>query len=76
MADDCFLQTRKPSVLQKHVFETKTYPHFPYFSHNMLMLSEPRRVPVICILFLEFVRFAITTCNGLLTTVSLTAQRR
>ena len=31
MAEDCFLQTRKPSVFQTHVFETKTLPTFPLF---------------------------------------------
>ena len=53
MADDCFLQTRKPSVFQNHGFETKLnlYLHSLYVSQNMLMLSEPRRVPVICLLF-------------------------
>ena len=37
----------------------KLYLHSLYFSQNMLMLSEPRRVLVICILFLDFARFAI-----------------
>ena len=35
--------------------------HSLNFSQSMLMLSEPRRVPVICILFLGFVCFAIIT---------------
>ena len=33
--------------------------HSLYFSQNMLVVSETRRVPVICILFLDYVRFAI-----------------
>ena len=44
----------------KTTFSTrKLYLHSLYFSQNMLMLSEPGRVPVICILFLDFTRFAI-----------------
>ena len=31
MADDCFLQLRKPSVFQNHFFETKTLPTIPLF---------------------------------------------
>ena len=31
MADYCFLQTRKPSVCQNLVFETKTLPTLPLF---------------------------------------------
>ena len=31
MVDDCFLQTRKPSVFQNHVFETKPLPTFLLF---------------------------------------------
>ena len=31
MANDCFLQMRKPSVFQNHIFETKTLPTFPLF---------------------------------------------
>ena len=31
MAEDCFLQTRKPSAFHNHVFETKTLPIFPLF---------------------------------------------
>ena len=38
----------------------KLYLHSLYFSQNMLTLSVPRRVPVICILFLDFACFAIT----------------
>ena len=37
----------------------KMYLHSLYFSQNMLVLSEPRRVPVIFILLLDFARFAI-----------------
>ena len=56
MADDCFLQTRKPSVSQNYVSETKSLASS---SENMLMLSEPLWVLVICILFLDFARLAI-----------------
>ena len=59
MADDCFLQALKPSVFQNHVFETKVSLPYLYFSHNMLLLCEPRRVLVIWILFLDCSRFAI-----------------
>ena len=61
MADDFFLQTRKPSVLQNHVFETKIFPLFPLFlsEHAHVVWQNLHRVPVICILFFDFVRFAI-----------------
>ena len=31
IANDCFLQTRKPSVFQNHIFETKTSPTFSLY---------------------------------------------
>ena len=31
MADDCSFQTRKPSIFQKYVIETRTLRTFPLF---------------------------------------------
>ena len=46
------LQYSKTKFLKR-----KLYLHSLYFSQNTLMLSEPRRVSAICILFLDFARF-------------------
>ena len=48
------LQYSKTTFLKR-----KLYLYSLYFSPNILMLSEPRRVPVICIRFLDCARFAI-----------------
>ena len=49
MADDCFLQTRKFSIFQNHVFETKTLRTFPLFlssgSSNFHSIFRLRLLP-------------------------------
>ena len=47
-------------VFLKHFFETKTSPIFPLFLSEHAMFSESRGGIIICILFLNLARFAIT----------------
>ena len=55
----------------------KPYLHSLYFSQNMLILSEPRRVPVICNLFLDFARKLLLSkffCPAFLSWAAITGR--
>ena len=51
-----FLKRVSPQYSKTTFLKRKLHLHSLYSSQNMLMLSELSRVPVICILFLDFAR--------------------
>ena len=60
MVKDLTLFQARRQVFRKQILKQKNWrPFSSYFSQITLMLSDSRRIPIICILFLDFAHFVI-----------------